>query len=701
MRPANLRPETGGPDAAPGAGGRRLSLARAPLAYAALGAILVLSAVLELVKLGQNGYANTFYSAAVRSMLRSWHNFFFVSSDPNGFITVDKPPLALWLQALSAKLFGFAPLSLLVPEALCAVAAVALLYWIISPRYGRVAALVAAFALAVFPSFVAVSRDNGVDSLLILLMLAACGAALAAIDSGRLRTLVASAVLVGLAFNTKSLAALLCVPGIGLGYLVCAPGSLRRRLAQLIAAGVVLVAVCVSWSLAVDLTPAAQRPYVGGSVNNSEFQLEFGYNGFGRVGGQQGGPGASTKTNYSATRLFPLVRPAPTPAQHSYSLAQLREHPPPKPAPAAPSSGRRRASEPLPFGGARSPLRIFSQSLGDQAGWLVPLALIGMLAVGLTLRSRRDRRGAGMIVLGGWFLVELATLDFSAGIVHPYYASALGPGVAAMVGAGAVAIGSLVRRPEPRRALTGYALAVVAVIATLAVQIVLIHREGDPLWWRIPLGVLCLLGLIAIPIARRHAGCAVAVAIAALLVAPMVYSFSVWLAPVDGTFPVAGPYNHAGYGGLDTNRVDLAQDRGLIRYLRSHGATSRYPLLTQSSDQASPLILLGLRASADGGYGASDPALSNERLASLVADGQARYLLINGPYSNRGSNSGVNAARLVCPEVSERIWAPGFRDLLQGDSFLVDCAGRAAELRHPLQTAGPYLRAHPNLHPPL
>jgi hypothetical protein len=157
--------------------GRRLALGRLRPAHLGLATILALSGLLEFVKLSQNGYANTFYSAAVTSMLRSWHNFFFVASDPNGFITVDKPPLALWLQALSARVFGFAPLSLIVPEGICAVLAVALLYRILTPRFGVIAGLLGAFALAVFPSFVAVSRDNAVDPLLILLMLASCGAA--------------------------------------------------------------------------------------------------------------------------------------------------------------------------------------------------------------------------------------------------------------------------------------------------------------------------------------------------------------------------------------------------------------------------------------------------------------------------------------------------------------------------------------------
>ncbi len=690
----------GGPPGDRSGGARRAVTGPAGLRHLALAAILALSAALELVKLSQNGYANTFYAAAVKSMLRSWHNFFFVSADPNGLITVDKPPLALWLQGLSAKVFGFAPLSLLVPEAVCAVLAVALLYRIVAPRFGALAGLTAALALAVFPSFVAVSRDNGVDPLLILLMLAACAAALAAIDSGRLRSLVWSGVLVGLAFNTKSLAALLVVPGIAAGYLACAPGSWRRRAAQLMAAGALSVAVAVSWSVAVDLTPASQRPYVGGSVTNSEFQLEFGYNGFGRVGGQQGGPG-TTSLSLTSAQLRPLMRPGvdepASAAERSYA-ATHRSVSEPQQAPPHPAAtgGRRRLSSAVPFGGTRSPLRVFGSALGGQAGWLVPLALIGMLAVGLAARRRADRRTAGLIVLGGWFLVELVTLDFSAGIVHPYYASALGPGVAAMSGAGAVALGSLVRGANARSALRGYVLSVLAVSATLAVQLVLIGREGDPLWWRVPLALICVGGLAAIPFARRRSGWALAVAIGALLVAPLLYSFSVWLAPVDGTFPAAGPYSHAGYGGIDVSPVDLRAYRGLVHYVETNRPAARYPLLTQSSDQAGPLILLGLRASAEGGYGASDPALSNSQLASLVATGAARYFLISGPYASRGGNTAETAARLVCPEIPEILWAPPHSPTL-GDSYLVDCRGQAANLRHPYVTARSFLRSHPHV----
>ncbi len=253
--------------------------------------MLALSAVLNVNRLAQNEYGNTFYSAAVRSMLKSLHNFFFISFDPGGLITVDKPPLALWVQGLSAELFGFHPLSLLLPEAIIGVLAVAALYWVVTPRFGPAAGVASALALAVYPSFVAVSRENGVDSLLILLMILACGAGLRACETGRLRTLLGCALLVGLAFNTKTLAAYLVVPGLALGYLACAPGSVPRRAAQLLAAGAVLLAVSASWSAVVELTPASQRPFVGGSTNNTERNLTFDYNGFGRVEGQVGGPG--------------------------------------------------------------------------------------------------------------------------------------------------------------------------------------------------------------------------------------------------------------------------------------------------------------------------------------------------------------------------------------------------------------------------
>jgi 4-amino-4-deoxy-L-arabinose transferase-like glycosyltransferase len=665
--------------------------------HVGLVAVLVLSGVLEFVNLAQNGFANIYYSAAVKSMLRSWHNFVFVSADPNGLITIDKPPLALWLQAASAKLFGFNALSLLIPEAVCAVLAVALMYRIIAPRFGAIAGLGSALCLAVFPAFVAVGRDNGVDPLLILLMLASCWAGLAAIESGRVRTLILCAALVGLAFETKSLAAMLCVPGIGVAYLVCAPGRLRRRMGALAAVGVVLAVVALAWPLFVDLTSASQRPFVGGSgAANSELQLELGYNGFGRVVGESGGPG--TKHLFSPEELFPLIRPGLTVPSTAAERRYDRAHPNPPPAPPIPPVGgpaaQTRFTAPIPFAGTASPTRIFASALGDQAGWTVPLAIAALLAMALMIRARRDRFAAAVLVFGGWMLAELAVLDFSDGIVHPYYASALAPGLAAIVGAGGVALYRLTRDLRGWRGLGALALAAVGIGATVAIQLLLIARERYPTWWRLPLVVLVAIALVFLLAARSRRGWAIAAAVTALLVAPAVYSASVWRAPVNGTFPAAGPYSNAGYGGDGVTPGILADDRVLIRYLAAHGETAPYPLLTQSSNPAATLILLGLHASSEGGYGSSDEAMSNDQLATLVAAGKARYVLLDGPFALRAGNSAVTAARVVCTEIPEIIWGGP----TGSPSLLVDCAHKAAELRHPYRAAVAFLRAHPKVH---
>ena len=663
----------------------------------ALLGVLVLSALLEFVRLSQNGYANIYYSAAVKSMLRSWHNFFFVASGPQGLVTIDKPPLGLWLQALSAKVFGFGPLSLMIPEGICAVVAVALIYRIIAPRFGELAGLASALALAVFPSFVAVSRDNALDPLLILLMLAACAAALAAIDSGRFAPLALSAIFVGLAFNTKALAAVLVIPGIALAYLYCAPSTVRARLGKLVLAGVVMVVVGGSWTAVVELTPASARPFIGSTSSNSELGLDFGYNGFGRVGGQQGGP-SSTKI-YPAGEQAPLVRPgvlgnAPESAVEKQYFTS-RPVAPPLP-PRAPATPGRKRSSPVAFASdTLSPVRIFGVGLGDQAGWLVPFAVLAALALLPLLLRPSDRRTGVLIALGGWFAIELGALDFSSGIVHPYYASALGPGLAAMVGAGAAGLDGMLRSGRRRTEILGYALTVGAVAFTAGIQLFLIHRYGDPLWWRIPLVVICAGALIAIPLAQARSSLALGVAVAAVLVAPMVYCFSVWLAPVAGTFPTAGPYNYAGHGGFGVSPLTVLSDRSLIRFVRTHDPSQPYPLLTASSDQASPLILMGLDANAIGGYNATDPVLSVSRLADLVAAGKIRYLLVDGPYDDRGGTAATTAARLVCPEIPAVVWS--VHELNPETSYLVDCRGRATALRHPYRAAREFLRAHPTV----
>ena len=251
--------------------------------WVCLSVLLVLAAALESLGLGQEGYANTYYAAGVKSMLTSWHNFFFVSFDAGGFVSLDKPPLGFWIQAASAKLFGFSGVSLLLPEVVAGVLSVALLYHLVARAHGAVAGLLAALLLAVTPISAIIDRNNTIDSLLIFTLLLGVWAVSLATERGHLRWLLLAALLVGLGFNIKMLQAYLVVPGFALLYLLGARLPLRTRLLHLLLAGVVLLVVSFCWVVAVDVTPASLRPFVSDSGTNSELSLVFGYNGLGRL----------------------------------------------------------------------------------------------------------------------------------------------------------------------------------------------------------------------------------------------------------------------------------------------------------------------------------------------------------------------------------------------------------------------------------
>ena len=283
-------------------------LARA-VARPELPSLLGLAAILNLWGLSVNGWANTYYAAAVRSMSTSWHDFLYASLDKSGLMTVDKPPLSLRVQALSARIFGFHPLSILVPQALMGVAAVALVYDLTRRRFGRAAGFVAGLVLATTPVAVAVSRHNNPDELLVLCCVAAVWFALRGLEDGRMRWLVLSGVSVGLGFETKMAVALMVVPGIAAAWIWLAPRGRLRALRQSLAGGAAMIAVGGAWPLLVALTPAADRPWISGTSDNSIFSLIFGYNGFGRLAGQTGGPGGEAAEAPAEAARCSAVRP--------------------------------------------------------------------------------------------------------------------------------------------------------------------------------------------------------------------------------------------------------------------------------------------------------------------------------------------------------------------------------------------------------
>src|SRR6201996_3198073 len=297
-------------------------------------AVVGIAGLLNLWGLGINGWANTYYSAAVRSMTTSWHDFLFASLDKTGLMTVDKPPLALWVQALSARIFGLDSLSILVPQALMGAGAAALTYDLVRRRFGRPAGFVAGIALATTPIAVAMSRHNNPDELLVLCCVAALWFAVRAFEDGRTRWLVWCGVCIGLGFETKMAVALFGVPGIALAYFWVAPRGRLAAVRQLCAGGVALAVVGLAWPLLVTLTPAADRPWISGTADNSIWSLIFNYNGVGRVTGQTGAPGTGG------------------------------------------GGGGGGAS-----GGGTGLLRLLDSSLGGQAGWLIGFALVAGLAI--------------------------------------------------------------------------------------------------------------------------------------------------------------------------------------------------------------------------------------------------------------------------------------------------------------------------------
>jgi 4-amino-4-deoxy-L-arabinose transferase-like glycosyltransferase len=465
--------------------------------------LVVFAGTLNLWALSRNGWANEYYAAAVRSMSTSWHNFLFASLDRSGVMTVDKPPLALWVQALSVRVFGYHSLSILVPQALMGVASVALVYDLVRRRFGRVGGFVAGLTLALTPIAVAISRHNNPDALLILCCVAALWCVVRAFESAPARPgtlwLVAAGVLVGLGFETKMLVALVVVPGIFAAWLWVAPAARGRwhALRQLLAGGAAMLVVGGAWPLLVELTPAADRPWISGTSNNTILSLIFEYNGVGRVGGQSGGPGGLGGGNV--------------------------------------------------FGGSPGPLRLLNSALGGQAGWLLGFAIVAGLGILVSSRLRRgDARSGWLIAVGGAFATTAVLFSAASGIFHPYYVSLLAPFTAALVGAGAA---QLIAGRVSVRIVGPLALA-----AGVVTELVVLGDYPGQLRWLVPvLIVACALAaFVLVAFSSRTARvAAVGAALAALLVAPSVWAVDTLGHATSGTFPAGGPTSAetVGFGG--------------------------------------------------------------------------------------------------------------------------------------------------------
>ena len=385
------------------------------------GAIILLGAGLRFWRLDQNGYGTEYYSAAVRSMMPSWHNFLYNSFDPAGFVSVDKPPIALWIQVLSAKLFGFHGLSLLLPQVLEGVAAIGLVYYLVRRHFGSAAGLLAGLFLALTPISVAIDRANNTDSCLILVLLLAAWGLLRATETGRRSFLVLSMILIGIGFNVKMMAAFVVLPTFVLIYLLGAPSGLKRRAIDLCLSGLILITVSLSWVLFYDLTSPDRRPFAGSSKGNSMLELAVGHNAVDRF-----------------IRPHRHNRPATTASMKDQSVP-LGDQANSNPGSSIDPRVRERWSKIIvrvPVG----PFRLADRHLAGQVGWLLPLALIGLIVAAFQSRfkSPLTPKKLSLILWAGWALTFGIVYSYAGGIFHFYYLATLGPPLAALAGVGVV-----------------------------------------------------------------------------------------------------------------------------------------------------------------------------------------------------------------------------------------------------------------------
>ncbi|WP_432511116.1 ArnT family glycosyltransferase [Kineococcus sp. SYSU DK001] len=603
----------------------------------ALAALLAATAVLYLVGLSVSGWANPFYSAAAQAGSQSWEAWFYGSSDAANAITVDKPPAALWVTGLSVRLFGLSSWSILVPQALEGVAAVGVLYATVRRRSTPAAGLIAGLLLATTPVAVLMFRFNNPDALLVLLMVAATRGVLEAVDTGRARSLYWAGVFIGLGFLTKQLQVFLVLPGLGLAYLWAAPHDLRRRVRHLLLAAGTVVLAGGWWVAVVELVPDSWRPYVGGSQTNSFLELTLGYNGFGRLTGDEtGSVGASN--GWGETGLG----------------------------------------------------RMFDADFGGNVSWLLPAAF-ALAAAGFVLTRRAprtDARRAGYLAWTGWLVVTFTAFSSMSGIIHPYYSVALAPAVAALVALGAV---DLWRLRNHRFALPVLA-AVVAVSAGWS--FVLLGRSGDFLPWLrwvvlvagvMGTGLLAAAGVVRGPLLRsvQQAG-AVAAAIA-VLAGPVAYSLQTASTAHTGAIVSAGPSSTGGSptggGGQFGGRSALgpAPSTGgflggaMAGAMGGPGAGGGAGLLNATTPGAELTSLLAADAGsytwvaattgsnnaagyqlatqepvmAVGGFNGTDPAPTLAQFQAYVAAGRIHYYVESGSRASTGTGGSDVSAQIA------------------------------------------------------
>jgi 4-amino-4-deoxy-L-arabinose transferase-like glycosyltransferase len=636
--------------------------------------LLVATAVAYLWGLSRNQWGNDFYAAAVQAGTRSWKAFFFGSFDSSNFITVDKTPASLWVMEISARIFGFSSWSLLVPQALEGVLSVAVLYATVKRWFGPWAGLLASAVLAITPVATLMFRFDNPDALLVLLLTCAGCAVTRALEreAGATRWLLVAGALLGFGFLAKMLAAFLVVPGFALAYLWAGPSRLGRRVVQLLWSGLGIAAGGGWWVAIAQLTPASSRPYFGGSTDNSILQLAIGYNGLGRLDGtERGGMGG-------------LAGPGHGAAGHGLAGRRLES------LPGLPRShGLAGHGGFGGFGGSTGITRLFGAQFGGQVAWLLPTALLVMVALLWVSRRapRTDRVRAFALLWGGWLVVSGLTFSYMHGIIHPYYTLALTPAIGALAGAGggrllpAAVIPGAHRLGEhrlgepaararrqglPGRAGRLFAALTVAVTGWWGFELLARSPSWLPwLRWAIVMAAAMAAGAILAAGMSARGGRRVAVAglglaVVAGLAGPLAYSVKTIGTTHTGGMPTAGPtvagairgpgaLGEAGwaggpgggaFGGFPGLPGGSRVDSALLALVTAGASRHTWIAATDGSMEAAPIELAsgGDAVMAIGGFDGTDPAPTLRQFEAMVAAHKVHYY-IGRQVAGRGDSS--------------------------------------------------------------
>jgi 4-amino-4-deoxy-L-arabinose transferase-like glycosyltransferase len=616
------------------------------LPLAALAAIVILAAVLHFANLEAIGYGNTYYTAAVKSMLQSWHNFFFVAAEPGGSVSVDKPPLGFWLQAISAYFLGVngwsaaAGFAVVLPEIIAGILSVVLVYHLVRRSFGEVAGLLAALVLAITPVVIATDRNNTIDSTLIFTLLLAAWAFIKATETGKLRHLLLGAALVGIGFNIKMLQAYLPLPAFYGLYLLGSRERLWRKAGKLVLASALLLAVSLSWALAVDLTPASQRPYVGSSGNNSELSLILGYNGINRLVGMAWPGSTAGDTGIGRLQLPPGVMdngqlPPASGADGAFS----------GPGPANgdgfgggggqfPGPGGQAGGNSFMNTGQPGILRLFVSPLSKEVSWLLPFGALSMLL--LAFRNRLhwpfEPDQQALVLWGGWLLTGAVFFSI-AGFFHQYYLSMLAPPLAALVGISAAGLWQL----RARRPWLALGLLLGGAGLTLAFQAYTARAFTSDAWWLPVAAALLACGalLLVVGTLRRSARSTLAgfgLVMIAILVTPGIWSALTTLnSGSNQVIPAAYSGTSFGPQGAAGGQGGLQIDQALLSYLQQNTVGMKYLMAVPSSMVgASYVLATGRPVLYIGGFNGQDQVAGSVDLARLVAEGQLRYIYWGG-----------------------------------------------------------------------